>query len=422
MEVLLPNKPFSFLPLIPKECYNTFTTYDLETESMIFRLKEKAVKEVHKNKITSPTSTYNAYKTRVPGAPNDQIVRKTYEALIEALFEFYFIDKKEPLALGESIMRWIASREENEAVSYLTTVHYRSDYKKYIQGTELDGMDITKITKAQFISFLEKLAGDGKLRKSTFNNIRTVLNGGFNYANMLDGYDCIDPSKIRTADIVRRCYKPNNLDDVFTKQEARKLVKYLESIPQTVYTLAIRLCFCLSIRIGELRAIRWDKYDEEERLLRLDHSMVTKKTNKANRETVCVDYMKKHSEAGKRTLPVSDYAALVLEELRKINGDKEFILQSSGKNPISTNQFNEHLKKYCEEAGIQYHSSHKIRFFQCSNMYENGVDEKVNQYFMGHEEIATTRHYDRRKPKKLDPNEVNSVFGFELPASMAEDK
>ena len=56
------------------------------------------------------------------------------------------------------------------------------------------------------------------------------------------------------------------------------------------------------------------------------------------------------------------------------------------------------------------------------HMYENGVDEKVNQYFMGHEEIATTRHYDRRKPKKPDPNEVNSVFGFELPASMAEDK
>ena len=421
MEVLSSYNPVSFLSLLPEQCYNGNTTYDLEAESMIFALKEKAVKQVHKYKITNPTSTYNAYKTRVPGAPNNQIVRKTYKALIEALFDFYFSEKKETLLLGDSIMRWITSREASKAVSYLTSVHYRSDYQKYIYGTELDGMDVTKITKSQFISFLEKLAGDGKLRKSTFNNIRTVLNGGFNYANMQDGYDCIDPSKIRTADIMRRCYKPDNLDDVFTKEDVKRLLKYLESIPQTVYTLAIRLCFCLSVRIGELRAIKWDKYDEKERLLRLDHSMITIKTENANRETVCVDYMKKHSEAGKRTLPISDYAASVLEELRMINGDKEYILQSSGKNPISTNQFNEHLKKYCEEAGIQYHSSHKIRFYACSNMYDNGVDEKINQYFMGHEEIATTRHYDRRKPKKLSPDEVNSVFGYELPASMAED-
>ena len=387
---------------------------------MKFNIKEKEVFKVHKNKITYPTSNYNAYKTRVPGAKNNQIVKKTYEGLIEALYDFYYVDKIETLTLGQCIMRWISSREANEAVSYLTTVHYRSDYKKYIYGTELDGMDITKITKLQFITFLEMIAGDGKIRKSTFNNIKTVLNGGFSYANMLDGYDCIDTSKIRTADIMKRCYEPNNNDDVFSREDAEKLLKYLESIPQTVYTLAIRLCFCLSVRIGEIRAAKWEKYDEVERLLRLDHSMITKKTQNANRETVCVNYMKKHSDAGKRTLQISNYAASVLDELRKINGDKEFILQSAGLKPTSTNQFNEHLKKYCMEAGIEYHSSHKIRFYACSNMYENDVDERTIQYNMGQKEISTTRHYDRRKPKKLDDETVNKVFGFELPANVAE--
>lgn len=420
VDVLTPEKPISCLSNIPNQCYNNNATLDLELERMKFKIKEMEVLKIHKNKITYPTNTYNAYKTRVTGAKNNQIVRKTYEALIEALYEYYFGDKKEVLTLGECIRRWISSREENEAVSYLTTVHYRSDYNKFIYGTELDKTDITKITKAQFISFLEKLVGDGKMRKSTFNNIKTVLNGGFNYANMLDGYDCIDTSKIRTADILKRCYEPDNKDDVFTREEVIILLRYLESIPQTVYTLAIRLCFCLSVRIGEIRAIRWVKYDEVERLIRLDHSMVTKKTEKANRETVCVEYMKKHSNAGKRTLQVSDYAALVLDELKGINGDKEFILQSAGLKPISTNQFNEHLKKYCQEAGIQYHSSHKIRFYACSNMYENDVDERTIQYNMGHEEISTTRHYDRRKHKKLDNETVNKVFGFALPADLAE--
>ncbi len=130
--------------------------------------------------------------------------------------------------------------------------------------------------------------------------------------------------------------------------------------------------------------------------------------------------MKKHSNAGKRTLQVSDYAALLLDELKTINGNKEFILQNASLKPISTNQFDEHLKKYCQEAGIQYHSSHKIRFYACSNMYENEVDERTIQYNMGHEEISTTRHYDCRKHKKLDNETVNKVFGFELPTDVAE--
>lgn len=395
---------------------------NLEIKRMKFKIKEKEVLREHKNEITRPTIKYNCWKTRVRGAKNDQIVRSTYEKLIEALYDFYFNKKPKPLTLGDCIKKWISSREESGAIEYATALHYLDDYKKYVQGSFIDNKDITTITKAQFISFFEKLAGDGSdMRKSTFNNVRTVVNGGFNYANMLDGYDCIDPTKIKTSDIVKRCYEPDNEDDVFTREEAIKVLKYLETIPQTVYTLAIRLCFCLSVRIGEIRAVKWEKYYKEDRLLRLDHSMTTKKTEKANREVKYVDYMKKHSNAGKRTLQISDYAAWVLDELEKINGDKEFILQSKGEKPIATNQFNEHLRKYCKAAGVEYHSSHKIRFYACSNMYENGVDERTIQYNMGHQTVTTTRHYDRRKQKKLDDEMVNKIFGFDIPANVAEE-
>ena len=79
------------------------------------------------------------------------------------------------------------------------------------------------------------------------------------------------------------------------------------------------------------------------------------------------------------------------------------------------------MKKYCKEAGIEYHSSHKIRFYACSNMYENNIDENIIQYNMGHSSVDMTRKYDRRKKKKLDDNTVNNVFGFELPATKAEE-
>ena len=124
---------------------------------MKFKVKEKEVLRIHKNKITSPTINYNAWKTRVNGAKHNQIVRKSYEELILALHDFYFGSKKNALSLGECIERWISSREESGAIEYLTALHYRDDYLKYVKYTDIAQKDVTTISKAQFFSFFEKI-------------------------------------------------------------------------------------------------------------------------------------------------------------------------------------------------------------------------------------------------------------------------
>lgn len=172
--------------------------------------------------------------------------------------------------------------------------------------------------------------------------------------------------------------------------------------------------FCLSVRISELRALKWSDYNKEEKTIHLNHSIVTKRDGDTHRKATDVNYMKRHSEAGKRDLEVSDFAENILAELYKLNGDKEYILQSHGEMPISTNNFNEHLKKYCAECGIRYLSSHKIRFYVCSRMYDLGMDEKTIQSNMGHSSLDMTRHYDRRKKKPVERSVVNSVFGFNI--------
>ncbi len=77
-----------------------------------------------------------------------------------------------------------------------------------------------------------------------------------------------------------------------------------------------------------------------------------------------------------------------------------------------TNRFNQNLKKACEGAGIPYLSSHKIRFSMVTSMYEASISEKVIQSWAGHNNITTTRHYDRRsKEIKMTPDEMKRVFG-----------
>lgn len=66
------------------------------------------------------------------------------------------------------------------------------------------------------------------------------------------------------------------------------------------------------------------------------------------RTTIDVPYTKGNKESGIRALPISDKAKIVLDELRKINGSKKYILQGKqgAKFSISTDHFNKHLKKY----------------------------------------------------------------------------
>ena len=76
-----------------------------------------------------------------------------------------------------------------------------------------------------------------------------------------------------------------------------------------------------------------------------------------------------------------------------------------------TNKFNEHPKKYCEAAGVPYRSSHKIRFYAVSQMYDMGMDEKDIMALAGHSNVSTTRHYNRRL-KEISMSDAQLKAGF----------
>ena len=404
------------------QCYTDDAALDLELQSMEERRKKLEVMKVHKHKITPPTEKYHAYKTRVNSETH--IVRATEKDLYDALYEFYFGKKIKPPTLREAIIGGISSREKSGAIEYLTARHYLDDAEKYIFPDKIASKIITEISKSEIISFFEQLAGDGsKMLQSTISNVKTVINAAFEYANMIDGVDCIDVKRISIKDIKKRCYTNDNSDEVYLREEAERIIAYLVAKPKRdVYDYAIMLYFCLTTRVGEFRAITWEEdLDLDNMILHLQHQMVTKKQGNINRKTTDVNYMKRHSRSGIRDIEISKFAAWVFEQLYKINGNKKYILQSRGQYPITTNNFNTRLKKVCEEVGIRYRSSHKIRFYACSSMYEYNLPEREIQYRMGHSSVDQTRKYNRSKNSKLDSQVVNDLFGFDLPEEMTEN-
>ena len=59
-------------------------------------------------------------------------------------------------------------------------------------------------------------------------------------------------------------------------------------------------------------------------------------------------------------------------------------------------------------------NSEYLRLYLAAKQIE-GCSERTIQYYMGHASLEMTRHYDRRKVKKLDESAINKAFGYELP-------
>ena len=160
-------------------------------------------------------------------------------------------------------------------------------------------------------------------------------------------------------------FKAENSDvRPFTEEERLKIIETLSADSDDFYSLAILLDFHLILRIGELKGLKWsDIHGDTIRIQRF-----------VNDKNEIIEDIKGHANAGKRDMPLTPSAKRILEKIRKLNPDSEYILIRNGQ---------------------PYRSSHKLRFSTASIMYKNGVDDTQLQRLLGHTTLTMTRHYLR---------------------------
>ena len=245
------------------------------------------------------------------------------------------------------------------------------------------------------------------------NDIRCVLSGMFAYAIEKD---IIQMNPVRDVDLRRLAYKPvqEKRDDVFTQEEAEKLLDYLDTLEDDPYTLAIRLDFNLFTRIGEITGLMWENVDLENRIVNICHQItyepeLNDDMSFTDKKPVLEDYLKGCTSQGYRSQYITDDAMEILKKAKEINPDGDLVFMPKGK-PIVTLTFNKHLKKYCNEIGIPYRSSHKIRFYAASVAYDGNNLTAISR-MMGHSQLSTTMHYLRDVTQDGDYSAVFKNLG-----------
>lgn len=365
-----------------------------EFPEQLFMIKKKKVDSVHTGKIYERKD--GRFITRVSeNGEEKQVSGKSEADLYTKLYDFYFGESNSTL---ETLYpQWLKWREEQASVSPKTIKENSYLWNAYLKDTPISKVPIRLLKPKDFIKFFREVTKGGEVTRKRFNDMKSVLNGIIYYAIELE---IIEHNYLRDINYKQFRYKAENNNILpFTEEERLKIIAHLPN--DDLYSLALKFDFHMILRIGELKGLKWSD-------IKGDYIYIQRFINDDNE---IIEDIKGHQEEGRRFIPLTATAKQLLERIREINPNSEFLFVHDGV-PIATVTFNRRLKKCCKELGIEYRSSHKVRFSTASIMYKNGVGAPELQKMLGHTTLAMTTHYLRSvTPEEETLLKMNSVLG-----------
>ena len=365
-----------------------------EFPEQLFMIKKKKVDSVHTGKIYERKD--GRFLTRVSeNGEEKQVSGKSEADLYTKLYDFYFGESNSTL---ETLYpQWLKWREEQASVSPKTIKENSYLWNAYLKDTPISKVPIRLLKPKDFIKFFREVTKGGEITRKRFNDMKSVLNGIIYYAIELE---IIEHNYLRDINYKQFRYKAENNNILpFTEEERLKIIAHLPN--DDLYSLALKFDFHMILRIGELKGLKWSD-------IKGDYIYIQRFINDDNE---IIEDIKGHQEEGRRFIPLTATAKQLLERIREINPNSEFLFVHDGV-PLATVTFNRRLKKCCKELGIEYRSSHKVRFSTASIMYKNGVGAPELQKMLGHTTLAMTTHYLRSvTPEEETLLKMNSVLG-----------
>lgn len=169
--------------------------------------------------------------------------------------------------------------------------------------------------------------------------------------------------------------------DFFDFEEADRLIEGAEKIEE--WTCAVIVALKTGMRLGELRALRWDDVD-----LKAGNIIVRRNLWRGEEGT---------PKNGKtRTIDLPASAVKALKSHRHLRGDRVF-LNTEGKN-YTLGEWRWGLYRACKRAGLRVVGWHVLRHTFASHLIMRAVPIRTVQELMGHSTIAMTMRYAHLSP------------------------
>lgn len=256
------------------------------------------------------------------------------------------------LTLGDALQGYIDSKDG--ILSPSTIRGYRQMKRTYLCGLQEE--PLSHLTNLKLQAALNQERKLHALSPKTMRNIAGLLSAAISLYMDDFRFKVTLPEKERYD-----YYLP-------TQEEITAILAFTEG--SELHT-AILLAACLGLRRGEICALKWNDFDWEKKIVRINKATVLTDTEQWKTK-------KPKSYAGDRVLSLSDG---LIQELKKI--------KSSGNVIASTpTQVSHRFMRAVKAAGLEHFRFHDLRHFNASLMLSEGIPDKYAVERMGHSTTA----------------------------------
>lgn len=301
---------------------------------------EKFIRENHKYAISEVIKkSYHGYKTRIDSTHH--LSAKTLDELYERLYDHYtgktLSDRATIGNILDAVLEWHYRPDQIK-----TQKRQREIYESVIKNSEIDKKLLKDITVHDIDKFLRSF--DNKLTSAMYGNIKSLLNLVFDYACI--ELDIFPYNPCRSIKVSLSFLPEKTIGSkAYTRAEAEQIVRHLYASKNT-YHEALVFIFYTGLRFSEVSDLKWTDIDDDVLLVTHAH------TESGNvKKGSCGEF------------PLSPEALSLINRYKRERPDTDLVFPNHAGHIMQNNHLNEALQSVCEELGIPYRSSHKIRAY-----------------------------------------------------------
>ena len=194
-----------------------------------------------------------------------------------------------------------------------------------------------------------------------------------------------------------------------TEQE---LKQFFEGIKGHRFEIQYRLALLTGLRVGEMVALQWQNINVEKKCLYVRQSASYKKQGWR--------FGAPKSQAGRRTIPLTDEAIRLLKMQREKNKNLKVIPMEFAdyvfideKGLIKQGAYHSALQKcICPRVGLRPLSMHLLRHTMATICAKNGMPPKTLQTVLGHSSVRISYEYYVHTYEEENASEMEKVSAF----------
>lgn len=358
-------------------------------EAIAERIEELKKAEILKQYTITYLQKEKRYSTNYydENGKRKQIRKPSREAVEKELIRIISeMQHNEKLTLKQVYEEWLPFKIKTTNSSS-TIRRHEQHWDKYFKQTPFVNKPIKDISSLECEEYCNGIVKSYNLTSKEWCTASIVIRHPFIYAYKKGYIDSNPMDDLKISVKYRQPTRKKSFVQVYSKGERQILFGYLhERFAKTKHPafLAIELNFYLGLRVGELVALKWSD---------IENGLIHVHSSEIHNVTTGERYVEPHTKTyHDRFVPIPPRAQKILDKLKKISEDQEYIFVMDGER-ITEPTINRRLERFAISHKFPVKESHCIRRTYASELYRAGLPMKKIQELLGHSNIETTMKY-----------------------------